>query len=64
MCKQVKEKGNILQRTLQRVIGQNQFVGDIRGRGLFRGIEIVKTSLLKNHFLRNLILLIKLKRRH
>ena len=50
MCKQVKEKGNILQRTLQRVIGQNQFVGDIRGRGLFRGIEIVKNKSTKEPF--------------
>ncbi len=50
MCKQVKEKGNILQRTLQRVIGQNQFVGNIRGRGLFRGIEIVKNKSTKEPF--------------
>ena len=50
MCKQVKEKGNILQRTLQRVIGQNQFVGDIRGRGLFRVIEIVKNKSTKEPF--------------
>jgi adenosylmethionine-8-amino-7-oxononanoate aminotransferase len=50
MCKQVKEKGIILQRTLQRVIGQNQFVGDIRGRGLFRGIEIVKNKSTKEPF--------------
>ena len=50
MFKQVKEKGNILQRTLQRDIGQNQFVGDIRGRGLFRGIEIVKNKSTKEPF--------------
>jgi adenosylmethionine-8-amino-7-oxononanoate aminotransferase len=50
MCKQVKEKGNILLRTLQRVIGQNQFVGDIRGRGLFKGIEIVKNKSTKEPF--------------
>jgi adenosylmethionine-8-amino-7-oxononanoate aminotransferase len=54
MCKKVKDKGEMLQKILERDLGQNQFVGDIRGRGLFRGVEIVKDRSTKEPFSRKL----------
>ena len=54
MCKKVKDKGEMLQKILERDLGQNQFVGDIRGRGLFRGLEIVKDRSTKEPFSRKL----------
>ena len=54
MCKKVKNKGEILQKILEQDLGQNQFVGDIRGRGLFRGVEIVKDRSTKEPFSRKL----------
>ena len=54
MCKKVKDKGEMLQKILERDLGQNQFVGDIRGRGLFRGVEIVKDRFTKEPFSRKL----------
>ena len=54
MCKKVKDKGEMLQKILERDLGQNQFVGDIRGRGLFRGVEIVKHRSTKEPFSRKL----------
>lgn len=38
---QVQAKGEALQQALTARFGQNPHVGDIRGRGLFRGIELV-----------------------
>ncbi|TRW97750.1 aspartate aminotransferase family protein [Paracoccus sp. M683] len=38
---QVQAKGEALQAALQARFGQHPHVGDIRGRGLFRGIELV-----------------------
>ena len=54
MCEKVKNKGEILQKILEQDLGQNQFVGDIRGRGLFRGVEIVKDKSTKEPFSRKL----------
>ena len=54
MCKKVKDKGEMLQKILERDLGQNQLVGDIRGRGLFRGVEIVKDRSTKEPFSRKL----------
>ena len=54
MCKKVKDKGEMLQKILERDLGQNQFVGNIRGRGLFRGVEIVKDRSTKEPFSRKL----------
>lgn len=38
---QVKERGTYLQQQLEAHLGQHPHVGDIRGRGLFRGVELV-----------------------
>lgn len=38
----VREKGAMLQTRLESALGQHPHVGDIRGRGLFRGIELVE----------------------
>ena len=62
MCKKVKDKGEILQKTLEQDLGQNQFVGDIRGRGLFRGIEIVKDRSTKEPFSKKLNVANKIKK--
>ena len=62
MCEKVKDKGKILQKILERDLGQSQFVGDIRGRGLFRGIEIVKDRSTKEPFSKKLNVANKLKK--
>jgi hypothetical protein len=38
----VREKGTTLEAALRETFGQHPHVGDIRGRGLFRGIELVE----------------------
>ena len=46
----VKDMGEKLQDALVAEFGQHPHVGDIRGRGLFRGIEIVKDRETKEPF--------------
>lgn len=46
----VKRAGDLLQQSLTNKLGEHEFVGDIRGRGLFRGIEIVKDKDSKTPF--------------
>lgn len=46
----VQEKGARLERALQDTFGQHAHVGDIRGRGLFRAIELVETRGTKRAF--------------
>jgi len=45
-----KEMGSKLQTALEHAFGQHPNVGDIRGRGLFRGIEIVQDLETKKPF--------------
>jgi adenosylmethionine-8-amino-7-oxononanoate aminotransferase len=47
---QVKARGNTLQALLQKAIGLHPHVGDIRGRGLFWGIEMVADRASKQWF--------------
>lgn len=47
---QVQAKGRALQQALEARFGQHPHVGDIRGRGLFRGIEIVSDRATKAPF--------------
>ena len=49
-CDQVKEKGEYLQKNLEIKLSQHEHIGDIRGRGLFRGIEIVQDRSTKEPF--------------
>ena len=60
---QVKEKGKYLRKNLEITLGQNQYIGDIRGRGLFRGIEIVKNRETKEPFSKDLNIAGKIKKK-
>ena len=46
----VRARGDDLNRMLHRALGQHRCVGDIRGRGLFRGIELVADRETKEPF--------------
>lgn len=46
----VKQKGETLKAELRRQFAQHPFVGDIRGRGLFLGLEIVEDRDTKKPF--------------
>lgn len=50
LLSQVREKGEKLHSTLQERLGQHPHVGDIRGRGLFRAIELVENRETKAPF--------------
>lgn len=47
---QVQRRGATLRRMLGDVFGQHEHVGDIRGRGLFVGIELVRDRATKEAF--------------
>ncbi len=59
----VKKKGEYLQRNLEITLGQNEYIGDIRGRGLFRGIELVKNRYTKEPFSKKLNVAGKIKKK-
>ena len=46
----VKQKGEVLRRKLEERFGQHPHVGDIRGRGLFMGLELVADRDTKTPF--------------
>ncbi len=56
------EMGETLQDALQAEFGQNPFVGDIRGRGLFRGLELVSNRAEKTPFDPSLEIAAKIKK--
>ncbi len=56
------EMGETLQDALQAEFGQNPFVGDIRGRGLFRGLELVSNRAEKTPFDPSLGIAAKIKK--
>ena len=58
----LKKKGKLFSK-LEKILGQHEFIGDIRGRGLFRGIEIVKDGVSKNPFNKDLNIAGKIKKR-
>lgn len=47
---QVRSRGEYLARQLRTRLGGHPFVGDIRGRGLFRGVELVEDRATKRPF--------------
>lgn len=50
LLENVRELGSELRRALESRFGNNPFVGDIRGRGLFLGIEMVADRATKEPF--------------
>lgn len=50
LLQQVQRRGTTLRRMLGDVFGQHPHVGDIRGRGLFVGIELVRDRVSKEPF--------------
>lgn len=50
LLENVVKQGEYLQAQLQRAFGEHPHVGDIRGRGLFRAIELVANRSLKTAF--------------
>jgi adenosylmethionine-8-amino-7-oxononanoate aminotransferase len=46
----VRKQGSYLMRRLQERFGNHPFVGDVRGRGLFQGVEIVADRATKEAF--------------
>ncbi len=46
----VRAKGALLSRRLQERFGNHPFVGDVRGRGLFQGVELVADRSTKEPF--------------
>lgn len=50
LISQVRERGTVLENTLRARFGQHRHVGDIRGRGLFWGLEIVSDRDTKTPF--------------
>ena len=59
----VIRKGKYLQKKLEITLGQNEFIGDIRGRGLFRGVELVQNRETKEPFPKNFNIAGKIKKR-
>ena len=60
---QVRKKGEYLQKHLEITLSQNQYIGDIRGRGLSRGIELVQNRETKEPFPKNLNIAGKIKKK-
>jgi adenosylmethionine-8-amino-7-oxononanoate aminotransferase len=50
LVERVREMGEVLDARLRAVFGQHAHVGDIRGRGLFRGLELVEDRATKEPF--------------
>jgi adenosylmethionine-8-amino-7-oxononanoate aminotransferase len=50
LLEQVRVRGQQLEALLQQAFGHHPHVGDIRGRGLFRGIELVADRGSKHWF--------------
>ena len=50
LLQRVRELGNMLRRELESGLGQHPHVGDIRGRGMFLGIELVEDRSTKRPF--------------
>lgn len=58
----VREQGAFLQRRLKERFGNHSFVGDVRGRGLFCGVELVADRASKEPFDPKLNMNIRVKR--
>jgi adenosylmethionine-8-amino-7-oxononanoate aminotransferase len=61
LLERVRTNGDYLARRLSAALGDHPFVGDIRGRGLFRGVELVQDRATKRPFDPSLKLHAKIK---
>ncbi len=59
----VIKKGKYLQKNLEITLGQNEYIGDIRGRGLLRAVELVQNRETKEPFPKNFNIAGKIKKR-
>ena len=59
----VRKKGEYLQKSLEVTLSQNEYIGDIRGRGLFRAVELVQNRETKEPFAKNLNIAGKIKKK-
>lgn len=50
LIQQVQTTGALLQSKLESAFGEHPHIGDIRGRGLFRGLELVEDRITKDSF--------------
>jgi adenosylmethionine-8-amino-7-oxononanoate aminotransferase len=50
LLENVVKTGNLLQDTLRSEFGKHEFIGQVRGRGMFIGVEIVKDKATKAAF--------------
>ena len=50
LVEQVRSRGRYLAKRLYEALGEHPFVGDIRGRGLFMGVELVEDRATKRPF--------------
>lgn len=50
LLKEVNKKGKFLERTLRKTLSEQPFVGDIRGKGLMWGVELVHDKATKKPF--------------
>lgn len=62
LVEQVAQRGKMLEAKLNEAFGDHLHVGDLRGRGYFRGIELVKDRASKEPFDRTLGLAMKIKK--
>ena len=62
LVEQVARNGDVLAAKLQEAFGDHPHVGDLRGRGFFRGVEIVKDRETNDPFAGSLGIAIKIKK--
>jgi len=62
LVEQVARNGDVLAAKLQEAFGDHPHVGDLRGRGFFRGIEIVQNRETNDPFAGELAIAVKLKK--
>ncbi|MGH8818199.1 MAG: aspartate aminotransferase family protein, partial [Achromobacter pestifer] len=62
LLERVRTQGDGLRRRLEHALGQHPHVGDIRGRGLFMGVELVQDRATKQTFNPALTLHARIKR--
>lgn len=62
LINQVKERGDFLEKALHEKFANHPHIGDIRGRGLFRGLEIVADRETKTPFAPELAIAANIKK--